>query len=175
MKKIAKIMVSMAGALCTCALWSCSNGGAETNAVAGAETSAQTSEAQQITGDFGTIIHNVYLKPEFTDDPAYAEMLADFNREAFVDSIFEAIYHNFAKVTDMEGNPMTVEQVKDLEFSNPAFTRDKVAGIQFVERWSFDPKTQQMQKKVESMLIGYELMDNGVIVGFRPGFKIYMK
>ncbi len=117
-----------------------------------------------------TIVYNVYLKPQDMTDPYAPELYENFNREAFVDSLFEAIYHNRAQVTDMSGNPLTIDSIKTLEIEDPRYFRDKLAGVQFTEEWTFCPKTKTMTKKVRKMLVGYELVEDSMIVALRPGF-----
>lgn len=172
MKNTIKALAAVAAlALTACA----TDGNAPASNAPAAQTVNRCATADTMTADFGTIVHNVYLKPQFANDEAYASMLNDFNREAFVDSVFEAVYRHAIKITDMDGNPISLEDVKTREIEEPEFHRDKVAGIQFTEKWSFDPATHHMEKKVISMLIGYEVVDNGEIVAFRPGIMVHLK
>lgn len=124
------------------------------------------------TGEENVIEYMVYLKPQDMRDPYAHELYDGFNREAFVDSVFAAVYQHHAIVTDEDGDTLSLETIKEREVSDPRYAHDKVAGVRFREAWSFDPSTKTMTKKVKSMLIGYEFIDDSVIVAIRPAFLI---
>ncbi|MBQ3635049.1 MAG: hypothetical protein II951_05460 [Bacteroidales bacterium] len=166
MKKILYIMLLGVMAACT----------VKTNESDNANTDSQKSGTEEVATTAGkTIVYNVYLKPEDMTDEYLPEFYADFDRDAFVEAMFEAVYHNRAEVTDMEGNPMTIEDIKTREIEDPNYSREKLAGIQFTEEWTFDPKTISMSKKVKKMLIGYEVVEDSMIVALRPGFMFHFK
>lgn len=133
---------------------------------------ANDSQAQEAAGEENIIEYMVYLKPQDMRDPYAHELYDNFNREAFVDSVFAAVYQHHAVVTDEDGNPLSLETIKEREVSDPRYSHDKVAGVRFREAWSFDPVTKTMTKKVKSMLIGYEFVDDSMIIAIRPAFLI---
>ncbi|MDD7724339.1 MAG: hypothetical protein PUJ24_01585, partial [Bacteroidales bacterium] len=91
------------------------------------------------------------------------------------DSLFAAVYSNGVTVTDMEGNVLSIDDIKVREVEDPNYSRDKVAGIQFTEAWVYSPSSNTMTKTVKSMLVGYEVVEDSVIVAFRPGFVFRFK
>lgn len=119
------------------------------------------------------IVYNVYLKPQDLRDPYAPELYEGFDRGAFVDSLFAAIYYNGAVVTDMSGAPLTIDDIKQREVEDPKYSRDKVACVQFREVWTFSPAARTMRKRVKSMLIGYEVVEDSMIVTLRPGFMFH--
>lgn len=125
-----------------------------------------------MSGEENIIEYMVYLKPQDMRDPYAHELYDNFNREAFVDSVFAAVYQHHAGVTDEDGNALSLETIKEREVSDPRYSHDKVAGVRFREAWSFDPVTKTMTKKVKSMLIGYEFVDDSTIIAIRPAFLI---
>ena len=68
---------------------------------------------------------------------------------------------------------MTIEEVKTIE-KDPEYNRDNIAKVQFEESWYFDFENHKMMKKVQSVMIAYEIYDNeGKVKGYKPVFKIY--
>lgn len=158
-------MATMIAAMTT----SCGNNVSEqtqsTSEAAPVATTATTDNSNE-----NVIEYMVYLKPQDMRDPDAHELYDAFNREAFVDSVFAAVYQHHAKVTDESGNELTLEEIKEREVSDPRYAHDKVAAIRFREAWSFDPASKTMTKKVKSMLVGYEFVDDSVIIAMRPAF-----
>ena len=123
-----------------------------------------------------TIVYNVYLKPIVDSgvELEAEESLANFNREAFVDSLFQSVYYHKARITNFLGDSLSIEDVKTLEIEDPNYSRDKLAGVQFTEEWFLNPATRHLEKKVISMLVGYEVYDqNGDYCALRPGLVIH--
>ncbi len=137
----------------------------------GLTPTAQQQELQASDGE-NVIEYMVYLKPQDLRDPYAHELYDHFNREAFVDSVFAAVYQHHAVVYDEDGNVLSIEDIKEREVSDPRYSHDKVAGIRFREAWDFDPVNKVMTKKVKSMLVGYEFVDDSTIVAIRPAFLI---
>ncbi len=127
---------------------------------------AESASANEIT-------YNVYLKPQDLRDPYAPELYVGFDRQSFVDSLFAAVYTKGVQVTDMNGDPMTIDDVKQREVEDPNYSRDKVACVQFHEQWQYSPSANKMTKVVKSMLIGYEVVEDSMIVTLRPGFMLH--
>lgn len=127
---------------------------------------AESASANEIT-------YNVYLKPQDLRDPYAPELYEGFDRQSFVDSLFAAVYTKGVQVTDMNGEPMTIDDVKQREVEDPNYSRDKVACVQFHEQWQYNPSANKMTKVVKSMLIGYEVVEDSMIVTLRPGFMLH--
>ena len=67
---------------------------------------------------------------------------------------------------------MSVGDIKSLEESED-FTRDRVGKLQFWESWYYDASQQHMTKKVNAILIAYEIRaDDGTIRGYKAAFYI---
>lgn len=163
-----KTLALAASALAMACLSACSgNDTAQTDA----NGSNTTESATANTGE-NIIEYMVWLKPQDMRDPDAHELYDNFNREAFVDSVFAAVYQHHAIVTDEDGDTLSLELIKEREVSDPRYAHSKVAGVRFREAWSFDPATKTMTKKVKSMLIGYEFVYDSTIVAIRPAFKI---
>ena len=140
----------------------------------GAQSQAQGAQTVNMEGA-STIVYNVFLKPNDMRDPYAPELYANFDRDAFVEEIFDAVMHHRATVTTIDDKPMSLDDIKTMEIEDPAYSRDKLAGIQFTEDWKLDAETMQMNKKVRSMLVGYEVVVDSVIDHLRPGFKIHFE
>lgn len=64
--------------------------------------------------------------------------------------------------------------MKKLEKENE-FKRDRFAQIQFKEEWLFDEKDFRMEKRITSIILGYELYDsNHRVKGYTAAFKVYL-
>lgn len=121
-----------------------------------------------------TIVYNVSLKPQYEHE---VDWLKAFNRDAMIDSIFKSVYYHGAEVRDFaEENIMTLDEIKSLEIEDPRFSRDKASLLQFTEAWAYDPQQNTFKKKVLSIHVAYEIIDdNGKLIGHRGGFIIKMK
>ncbi len=150
---------------------SCSSGNGDVENGQGLTPTAQQKELQDSDGE-NVIEYMVYLKPQDLRDPYAHELYDHFNREAFVDSVFAAVYQHHAVVYDEDGNELSIEEIKEREVTDPRYSHDKVAGVRFREAWDFDPVNKVMTKKVKSMLVGYEFVDDSTIVAIRPAFLI---
>ena len=136
---------------------------------------SQATQSQNVastTASGNVITYNVYLKPQDFTDADADELYKDFSREQFVDSVFSAIYYHKAKISDINGNALTLEDVKSQEIENPNFSRDKLAGLQITEEWQFNPEALTFNKKVKKVLFGYEVVQDSMIIALRPGFVI---
>ena len=162
-----KLTIFFVAAISAVALFSCADG-----ASSGSQTAKEPDAPIQTQAEGKEIVYNVYLKPQDFRDPYAPELYEGFDREAFVDSLFAAVDLHKAKVTDMTGAPLTIDDVKQREVEDPNYSRDKVACVQFREVWDFSPSSMSMVKKVKTMLIGYEVVEDSAIVTLRPGFVL---
>jgi hypothetical protein len=119
------------------------------------------------------ITYDVVLKnSDKTDD--WAELcLKNVNRMAFADAVFKAVYAGKLKAFNYKTEAeMTIEEVKELE---KEFPRKNIAKVQFVEEWYFDEENLQVGKKVNAVMLGYELYDNlGAVRGYKAGIKVFL-
>lgn len=163
-KNLAAVAIS-AMALVAC------NSNQGTDTAAEASAAAPTAAIDAANGEAGTITYWVYLKPQDMRDPYAHELYDNFDREAFVKSVYTSLYQNHAKVYDYEGNELSLETIRERQVSDPNFSDDKLAGVRFTEEWKFDPATKTMEKKIKEMMLGYEFVEDSTIIAFRENFK----
>lgn len=122
-----------------------------------------------------TIIYDVVVKNSNTEDYWREECLKNVDRKKITDIIFKAIYEGRITAYDyFENTPFTIAEIKNLEKEND-FDRDRFAQIQFKEEWLFDEINLKMEKKVTSIILGYELYDSeNKVKGYRAAFKVYL-
>ena len=120
-----------------------------------------------------TIINDVVIKnPDNDEWTDYC--LRNLDKETFVNKLFKLVYSGELTPYDFFlDTPMTIEEVKTIE-KDPEYNRDNIAKVQFEESWYFDFENHKMMKKVQSVMIAYEIYDNeGKVKGYKPVFKIY--
>jgi len=67
---------------------------------------------------------------------------------------------------------LSAGEIRELEDS-PGFSREKVGRIQFSEEWYFDEDNLRMEKRVNSLTLGYEVYDyEGNLRGYKPAFLV---
>ena len=122
-----------------------------------------------------TIIYDVIIKNPNPEDACTNECLKNFQHSTLMDSLFNLVYTRQATVYDFfSQEPLKVKEIKRME-KEEDFMRDNIGKIQFTEKWYFDASTQQLQKEVISMVLGYELKsDEGEVRGYKPIFKIQL-
>ena len=122
-----------------------------------------------------TIIYGVVLKNKNPDDYWTEDCLKYVDREKITDIIFKAIYDGRITAYDYyENTPFTISEIKKIEKENE-FKRDRFAQIQFKEEWLFDEINFKMEKRVTSIILGYELYDNNnKVKAYRAAFKVYL-
>jgi hypothetical protein len=120
-----------------------------------------------------TIIYDVIIKNPDPSDEWTEKCLAGFNKDRFIDQLFNAVYDKNAFAYDFfSGEKITPRVLKRIERSRD-FSREKIGKIQFSESWYYDSLNLVMQKRIISLVLGYELYgDNGEIIGYKPVFKI---
>ncbi|MFC2152747.1 hypothetical protein ACFLSE_09475, partial [Bacteroidota bacterium] len=122
-----------------------------------------------------TIITDVViLNPNNDEWTEYC--LRNLDRKILVDEIFKSVYSgDLIPFEFFYNKPLSISDIKDLE-ENPEFSREKIAKAQFEEAWYYDPVSQQMTKKVLSIMLAYEIYDlQGEVKGYKPAFKVYLK
>ena len=123
-----------------------------------------------------SIIYDVTIKTSDPDDEWSKVCLSRLDREKLTRKVFDAVYSGNAIPYDYaSGSQLSISDVKAIE-EKAEFSREKVATIQFTEKWSFDEEKMTFEKKVYSIMIGYELFsDSGEFRGYRAAFRIDMK
>jgi hypothetical protein len=120
-----------------------------------------------------TVIYDVVIKNPNADDHWTEECLSHLDRRGLVDMVFDAVYRNelipYDYITNRE---LTVKDIKSLE-DDPEFNRENIGKIQFNEEWYFDRVNLRMEKRVNSISLGYEVFDvNGSLRGYKPAFMV---
>ncbi len=120
-----------------------------------------------------TVIYDVIVKNPDAADLWAEQSLRNLNRSGLVDIIFNAIYHEELIPYDyFTMDVMSVRDVAKLE-NDPEFSRDNIGMLQFSEEWYFDEDNLRMEKRVNSISLGYEVYDtDGNIRGYKPAFLI---
>ena len=120
-----------------------------------------------------TIVYDVVIKNAFPEDEWQEFCLKNVDRDAIANIIFNAVYNGKLTAYDYQHeSPMTIDQVKELE---EEYSRDKVAKIQFIEEWYFDEEKMEMGKRVNEIMLAYELYSSdGEIRGYKAGVKVYL-
>ncbi|MFP4366146.1 MAG: hypothetical protein ACLFQA_03530 [Bacteroidales bacterium] len=120
-----------------------------------------------------TVIYDVIVKNPVEGDEWTEECLRNLKREGLVDIIFDAIYQKELIPYDyLSEEPLTLNAIKDLE-NDPEFKRENIGKIQFSEEWYFDKENLRMEKRVNSLSLGYEVFDlSGNLKGYKPAFMV---
>ena len=121
-----------------------------------------------------TITYSVVTKSALPDDEWENYCLRKMDNIALANIIFNAIYNGRLTAYDYQNEEaMSIEDVKALE---KKYKRDNIAKIQFVEEWYFDEKSLQMGKRVNELMLAYELRneDDGQVRGYKAGVKVFL-
>lgn len=124
----------------------------------------------------------------------WVQNLEGQNREKFIHQIIDAAYEGKVKAWDIFGKQLTMEQVKAIEnysdtilVQNPEppyndslipvkheLNRKDITRIRFLEEWSINPTTLQMDKKILGIAPLLEkYTEKGELQGYMPLFWVY--
>lgn len=119
------------------------------------------------------IIYDVLVKNPDLEDTWASEKIESFQKDDFVNIIFEAIYNGRVKVYNYHtGDEMTLKEIQALEDSKE-FDRSKIGKIQFEEDWYFNEKEFILTKKIKSIILAYEMIDQfGEIRAYKGAFLV---
>lgn len=122
-----------------------------------------------------TVIYDVIIKNPDPEDEWTEKCLKNIDRRGFIETIFNAIYEkNLTAYDYINDTPYTIEEVKELEKSE-GYTREKIGKVQFTEEWYFDKEKLKMFKRVRSIILGYENLDeNNDVKYYTALFKVYL-
>lgn len=120
-----------------------------------------------------TFIADLVVKNPDSADWWTEKCVQRLQRKAFVDTIFQQLYHQQLIAYDyFSGKPLSISQIKELEHRND-FNRNIVGKFQFYEGWYYDYQKKVFLKKVYAIIFGYETYDdNGLVKGYKPMFKV---
>ncbi|MEI6678719.1 MAG: hypothetical protein WCL21_08935 [Mariniphaga sp.] len=121
----------------------------------------------------GKIIYDTYIINRDSTDLWGDECLSKFDREAFIDEVFKAVFEGKIIPLDyFSGEKISLDRIRKME-ADGEFARKNISKIQFEECWIWDKKLFSLQKRVISMTIAYEVYDNtGKSRGQKPIFKL---
>ena len=125
---------------------------------------------------FGKVIYDTFIINRDSTDFWGAECLADFNRNALIDQIFDDVYKGRIIPTDYFTNEkISLAQLKKME-TDGEFSRKNISKIRFEEQWLWDMEKSEMQKQIISMTIAYEVYDfSGNSRGQKPILKLVFR
>ena len=120
-----------------------------------------------------TVTYNVIVKNPEPDDTWTEKALGRLDMETLVDMIFEAIYNReMVPRDDYSNEAMSVRDIRRLEQSEE-FSRANIGQLQFTEEWYFDEENLRLEKRVNSITLGYEIYNlAGELRGYKAAFKI---
>jgi hypothetical protein len=119
-----------------------------------------------------TITYDVTIKNPDPNDNWKEEELRRMDELALANMILNAIYNGRLTAYDFQTEePMTIEQVKELEKEYP---REKVGRMRFIEEWYFDEKNLQFGKRVNTIMLAYEKLNSEGEARYIPGVMVYL-
>lgn len=123
-----------------------------------------------------TITYNLDIKNADSDDYYSAMFLERLNRNALLTSLVNDVLTGKLNAYDyFTGKKLSANEIKDI-LKQDDFKNDNFAQLQFQEKWTYNQSTQQLIKKVYSVVLGFEFRDDeGNLKGYKPAFKINLK
>ena len=119
------------------------------------------------------IITEVIVRPDSLSDPWEVEKVKGFDGAIMFKTLFEKIYRGDLIVYDcLIDEPLKPDDIKKIE---NAFQSDmsRIAKIQFLEDWYFNPATNGIIKKIKSVAFGYQVIrEGGLPSGYVALFRI---
>ena len=119
------------------------------------------------------IIFDVDIKIKNENDSWEKEKLEHTRNKDLVNDIFEALYNKkLTAYTYYDNSKLSIKEIKEIE-NQENYSREKISRIQFTEDWLFDKETGCFTKKINSIVLGYELYNNeNKVKGYKALFKI---
>ena len=119
--------------------------------------------------------------------------IGSFDNIQLVDAVFKAIYDGKVKAYDLLNNPMSIEEIKELEYSvdtayienidtgemeatviEYALDRNDIVKVFLREDWIFNEEEFSMEKDVVSMtLTTVKFNSEGDMLGYQALFTVY--
>lgn len=119
------------------------------------------------------IITEIIVKPDSLGDPWEAEKVKNYNGSRMFSKLFENIRDKKVTVyNNLTGDPLSPEEVRKME-KEIGTDLSRIAKIQFLEDWFFDPATNKLIKKLKSASFGYMSSNDGAgPVRYKALFKL---
>ncbi len=119
-----------------------------------------------------TINYSVTIKNPNPEDYWTEADIRRMDEMALANMVFNAIYNKrLIAYNYFEETPMTIEQVKELEKEHP---RTQIGRMQFSEEWYFDEENLQFGKKINSIMLAYEIISSEGEARYIPGVMVYL-
>lgn len=117
------------------------------------------------------VTYDMVIKNANPDDEWAEECLMNLDREKLVNIIFDAVYNEQLTPYDyFTDEPIKLSDLRELE---KEFAREIIGKLQFEEEWAFDEDSLKLTKKVNKLLLAYELFNSaGDIRGYKPAFYV---
>jgi hypothetical protein len=140
------------------------------------------------------IQYDVLIKTPDPDLDWWVQNIEGSKRESFVKTFLQLAYDGKVKAYDYFNNPLTPEQVKNIDKredtvsivdpANPSKNKtaiikqelnlQQITKVRFLEEWSMDEKKMNFDKKVVGLMLMKENYgDSAVLRGYSPLFWIY--
>lgn len=119
------------------------------------------------------IITEVIVRPDSLGDPWEIEKVRNFNGTEMFTGLLRNIYDKKVTVYDiLSGDPLDPKDIKEMEKEFGSDVR-KIAKLQFLEDWYFNPSTNKIIKKIKSVSFGYEsYIDKNLPVRYKALFRL---
>jgi hypothetical protein len=153
--------------------FSCKTGTGENSSKTGGKKEEPAAEGLSIIGK--DIITEVIVRPDTLGDPWEVEKVRGFEGTAMFRTLFDRIYNGELTVYDcILDEPLKADDVRRIEKD---FNSDmsRIAKLQFLEDWYFDPATNGIVKKAKSVAFGYEVKRGSELpTGYVALFRVKM-
>ena len=151
--------------------FSCKNGTGKNTPKPGENKEAPLPDGLLLIGK--DIITDVIVRPDTLGDPWEVEKVKGFDGSTMFRTLFDRIYNGEVTVYHcILDEPLKAEDVRKAE---KEFDSDlsRIAKLQFLEDWYFDPATNGIIKKTKSVSFGYEVIrDNELPTGYVALFRV---
>ena len=120
-----------------------------------------------------SIIYDVIIKNPDSADYWTDECLQELDIEAMSNIIFNAIYNGKLVPHDYNTeSPISLKEVKEFETE---YLRKRIGKMQFSEEWYFNETSMEFGKRVNAIMLAYELYENdSTVKGYKAGIKVYL-
>jgi len=118
------------------------------------------------------ITYEVLVKNPDSNDEWQTECLENTNIKQMSGDIIHAVLTGKLKAYDyFDNHLLTKSEIKAILKKNG--NQNNIGNIQFQEEWYWDKENAQLQKKVKSLMFGYEICgENNKVRGYRASFVV---
>ena len=120
-----------------------------------------------------TIVYDVVVKNPNPDDPYMEKNLRHLKRQKLISEIAQAVFNGQIVAYDfITREPINEKRLKNIK---KEFDVEQIGLVKFNEQWYFDKNDFTMEKKVSSIVLGYEVKDRkGNFRGYKPYFEVHL-